>query len=716
MDSNNKGNQWWERPLRIVQTVLREPDIKDYDAEAVVEYLENIEANTLVVNGGGIVAFYDSLVEPHYKNRFSTGEDVLRRLIPIAHERGIRVIVRVDFRGAKRYIYNRYPEWFGENSDGSPKMVAGIHAACANSPYRWAHAFKILREVLVDCGVDGIWENAASFNGTCYCPTCRTKFRNEHGVEIPTEEDWSDPAWAIYHEWRLECKAEQSKAWRDVIKSCGDDKLYCSEFPGPNLPGWAYHGALDISRQAQFLDILIGCCFVIGRGSYGSPFRQTPIWGSMELVKYLRNVDSTKAPVILFSHLEQTSRYTSEPPRDLAVWLEGALATGGSLWDCTFVGQHPGIAYDRRNIGIVRDYYSLHKQREHMFVRAKDLADVAIVFSCKTQDRFGSDDTENDNYVAHVRGWEQVLWENHVPFTLIPDDCLKVGELDKYKCVVLANTACISDEQAAAVKDYVNRGGSIIASYETSLYDEQRQKRCDFALADVLGVSHRLTRGPLPVSYQWLKKEHSIAKVFGDTDMIANNGCVCYVHAKEDTEIAATLIPEIIPQHPENAWIPEMEIDVPTIVTRTVGRGRVVYLANQVDKLYLADANPDYGKVLTQSLDWVMSGKQASIEVKAPASVIVELLEQKTESGAPERLLVSLINLTGSPKRPLVDPLPIGCIELRLCDPRLLDLTRVYRLSDGTRLTPVESDDDGIVIQLHDLKEFETVVFESAEL
>lgn len=702
--------------MRIIQTVLREPDIKNYDAEAVIDYVESLEGNTIVVNGGGIVAFYDSLVDPHYKNRFGNGEDVLRQLVPVAHARGIRVIVRVDFRGAKRYIYNRYPEWFGLNADGSPKMVAGIHAACINSPYRWEHAFKILREILIDCEVDGIWENAASFHGTCYCSTCRAKFKKEHGLEIPRLEDWNDPAWAVYHEWRHRCKAEQTKAWRDVIKSCGDDKAYCSEFPGPNLPAWAYHGALDISRQAGFLDFLVGCCFVIGRDSYGSPFRQTPIWGSMELVKYLRNVDNEKPPVVLFSHLEQTSRYTSEPPRDLAVWLEGILATGGSWWDCTFVGQHPGIAHDRRNIGIVQKYSALHKQREHMFTRAKDLADVAVVFSCKSQDRFGSDETQDDNYVAAVRGWEQVLWENHVPFTLIPDSCLKAGELDKYKCVVLANTACIGDEQASAIRDYVNRGGSLVASYETSLYDENYQKRCDFALADVFGVSYRLTRGPLPVSYHWLRKEHPIAQTFGDTDMIANNGYVCYVHSGECGKVAATLIPEIIPQHPENAWVPEMEIDVPTIITHEFGEGRVVYLANQVDKLYLADANPDYGKVLLESLNWAMSGKQLSVKVKAPASVMVEFLEQKAETGDTRRLLATLINLTGSPKRPLTDPLPIGGIELVLSDPRLSHLKNAYRLSDGARLLSGECTNDGISIRLDELKEFDTVVFESTEL
>ena len=46
--------------LRILQTVLREPDAKDYDAAAVVAYMEKSGSNTLVVNGGGIVDFFQN--------------------------------------------------------------------------------------------------------------------------------------------------------------------------------------------------------------------------------------------------------------------------------------------------------------------------------------------------------------------------------------------------------------------------------------------------------------------------------------------------------------------------------------------------------------------------------------------------------------------------------------------------------------------------------
>lgn len=37
----NLQTKWYQKQLRIQQTILREPDIVDYDVESVVQYLQN---------------------------------------------------------------------------------------------------------------------------------------------------------------------------------------------------------------------------------------------------------------------------------------------------------------------------------------------------------------------------------------------------------------------------------------------------------------------------------------------------------------------------------------------------------------------------------------------------------------------------------------------------------------------------------------------------
>ena len=46
-------------------------------------------------------------------------QDILADLVEEAHKNGIKVIVRVDFRGVQRERYDRYPHWFALNADGT---------------------------------------------------------------------------------------------------------------------------------------------------------------------------------------------------------------------------------------------------------------------------------------------------------------------------------------------------------------------------------------------------------------------------------------------------------------------------------------------------------------------------------------------------------------------------------------------------------------------
>ena len=66
-------------------------------------------------------------------------------------------------------------------------------------------------------------------------------------------------------------------------------------------------------------------------------------------------------------------------------------------------------------------------------------------------------------------------------------------ELAGFKVLVLANVALMSDAQAEAVRRFVRDGGGLIATHETSLFDEKGRRRADFALADVLGVHYQNT-------------------------------------------------------------------------------------------------------------------------------------------------------------------------------------------------------------------------------
>lgn len=81
--------------------------------------------------------------------------------------------------------------------------------------------------------------------------------------------------------------------------------------------------------------------------------------------------------------------------------------------------------------------------------------------------------------------------EEHLSVTVINDWNLNAEDLARYKVLILPNTACMNEEQANAVRQFVENGGGLVASVDTSLCDEFGTPRKDFALADVFGVNYK---------------------------------------------------------------------------------------------------------------------------------------------------------------------------------------------------------------------------------
>lgn len=115
---------WYQEPLRIIQTVLRQIDAIDYDPQTVVGHVKENNANVLVVNAGG--------------SPVQTGHTSLPLCAP-----------------------------------------------CYNSYYRNEHAEEFIRYVLQTYGVDGIWRNAVLIQHTCHCERCRASYWEYAGTDIP---------------------------------------------------------------------------------------------------------------------------------------------------------------------------------------------------------------------------------------------------------------------------------------------------------------------------------------------------------------------------------------------------------------------------------------------------------------------------------------------------------------------------------------------------
>ena len=97
-----------------------------------------------------------------------------------------------------------------------------------------------------------------------------------------------------------------------------------------------------------------------------------------------------------------------------------------------------------------------------------------MVYSQRSAAYYGGENAR-DKVENHIRGFYHALIESRIPFEMVHDEMLDAEHVDPYKILILPNTAVMSEAQCQQVREFVQRGGNVVATYETSLYDEMGQ-------------------------------------------------------------------------------------------------------------------------------------------------------------------------------------------------------------------------------------------------
>lgn len=663
---------WFDRPMRWAQLTLVENDPVQYDLNFWLDYFKRIKADATCLSAGGCVAYYPTEIPYHYRSQWLGDGDPFGDLVAGCRELGMVVVGRSDPHAIHQDAFAAHPEWVAIDREGNPRRhwaQPELWVTCALGPYNFEFMTEVHREIMARYMLEGIFSNRWAGHGICYCASCRANFQAAAGMDLPRRRDPQDPAYRQWYLWRQARLFELWDLWDAEIRAINPAARFIANSGGGAL------STLDMKTIGARADIL----FADRQARHGT----MAIWSNGKNGKEYRATLGNKPIGGIFSvGVEERYRWKDsvQSPAEIQLWIADGIANGLRPWFTKF----GGVLYDQRWLKPVEEAYRWQADHESYLRNTRPVARVALVYSQQTAAFYGGEQA-HAKVEDHTLGWYHALIEARIPFEMVHDGLLDAAHVDQFKTLILPNIAALSDAQCQQLRDFVGRGGSLIATFESSRYDEAGQRRANFGLADLFGVDVAgEIQAPMQNSYLRLEVEadggvHPLLAGFSDTERIINGAQRLPVKATVPfANPPLTLIPSY-PDLPMEEVYPRADhTGIPEVYLREVGAGRIVYFPWDIDRTFWEVLCVDHGRLLANAVDWA-TNEDRPVIVTGPGVLDVTVWEQANS------MTVHLVNLTNAMmmKGPVRELIAMGPHQVRVQIPTGKQVKGVQLLRGG---------------------------------
>jgi hypothetical protein len=160
----------------------------------------------------------------------------------------------------------------------------------------------------------------------------------------------------------------------------------------------------------------------------------------------------------------------------------------------TFIVGNAPIISDLDGQGLCTRWFAVAKetwadvsQVDSLLAGFRPVLSTAMLYGDATREALAGQKRPVDFQKSTVGALEVLTYAGR-PVESLAEFRLRPEELETFETLVLPEVEVLSDAQAGIVRDWVNRGGTLLASYKSGLLDEKLQPRANFPLADVFGV------------------------------------------------------------------------------------------------------------------------------------------------------------------------------------------------------------------------------------
>jgi len=669
---------WVDKPMRWAQLALVEDDPAKFDLSFWLDYFKRTKSDGVCLSGGGCVAFYPTTIPFHHRSAWLGDRDVLGELITGCRKLGMIVLVRTDPHATYDDAAQAHPDWIAVDASGSKRRhwaSPEMWVTCGLGPYNFEFMTEVKKEIMTRYRVDGIFINRWNGSGMCYCESCVRNFKTASGLDLPRADNPQDQARHAYILWREQRLFDLWQTWDRAVRDINPDSCVIPNTGGANSP-------LDMKRIGELAPMLVADRQA-RRGMMAS-------WAIGLSAKEFRATMGTKPIVGMFSvGVEEAYRWKDSVQNadEIRLWVADLVANGMCPWFIKF----GAVLRDERWLKPVEELFVRHARWEKYLRNQRPLAEVGIVYSQQTA-WFVGNRTED-----HLNGWYQALIEARTPFELVHEKLLDSEHVSRFKTLILPNVVALSKVQCAQIRDFVERGGSVIATHETSLCDESGVRRNNFGLADLFGVNFtgnietRMQNAYLRLEHE-ATHHHPLLRGLEDAPRIIHGVSRIEIEPRDKfPSMPLTLIPSY-PDLPMEKVYPRIEkTDVAQVFLREVGKGRVIYFPWDIDRTFWEVLATDHGTLLRNAVAWA-TNEEPFITVAGAGVLDVTVWQQK------DSFTVHLVNLTNPMlmKGPVRELIPVGEQRIQLRLPSGVQAKKIHLLAsaktphfrrDGARLT-----------------------------
>ena len=650
---------WQRRIRRVGQLNMTEHDPVALDVEQWADYWASLKADAVLVSVTGILAFYQTKVPFHRKGRFLGSRDFFGECCAAAKKRGLHVIARMSPDMNWEDALTAHPEWFQRDTQGNPGEHAeqrGLFRTCMFTSYMTDYMPAIMREINSLYDVDGLFTNAWPPGGIpfCHCGQCR---------KLPkpgTLEHWEKFNERVVYLWKLyDSIAKEKKP---------------SNFFFANLGG----GVRSSTNLIQLGEICEWFqCDNQGRG--GDP---APIWGCSLQGRVCNAVQKGKMSTNVTAGWSTGSprwRNVAKGEHEQRMWFNETLASGMVPYH-HIVGGESGLGEDRRWLEPARKYFNWMAKHDQHFVNKRSIANIGVVMGQRNALFYRPPSRSSQR--EYLDGMYYALLEGRFFFDFVHEEKLGPEELKKYSALVLPNIALLSDEQCRQLRAYVDGGGSLLATFESSLYTERNERRADFGLADVFGI-HKAGDAVAPGAGMGngymarIEKQHEILNGFAGTNWIP--GAEYRVPLAPVEGPVLTVVSGVIGYPPELSYPRQSRTQEPAAVVRQKGNSRLVYFPGDIERTMWRTGHTDLARLLQNAIRWV-AGANPPVTIQGEG--VVEPFAWETQAG----FAVHVLNYTNPTMHRgwIRSFYPIGAQNVRMRLPPGMRVKRVELLRSET--------------------------------